>query len=77
MRILAIGAHPDDLEIYAWGSLCAWNAMGADAGACRGDGRRGGRGRRGALAPLRAGRRGRRRWRWGWSRCSSAFLTAG
>lgn len=30
MRILALGAHPDDLEIYAWGSLCAWAAMGAD-----------------------------------------------
>jgi LmbE family N-acetylglucosaminyl deacetylase len=30
MRILAIGAHPDDLEIYAWGSLCAWAAMGAE-----------------------------------------------
>ncbi len=30
MRILAIGAHPDDLEIYCWGSLCAWGAMGAD-----------------------------------------------
>ncbi|MBF9048003.1 PIG-L family deacetylase [Rhodobacterales bacterium LSUCC0031] len=30
MRILALGAHPDDLEIYAWGSLCAWAAMGAE-----------------------------------------------
>jgi N-acetylglucosamine malate deacetylase 1 len=30
VRILAIGAHPDDLEIYGWGSLCAWAAMGAD-----------------------------------------------
>jgi len=30
MRILAIGAHPDDLEIYAWGSLCAWAEMGAE-----------------------------------------------
>jgi hypothetical protein len=30
MRILAIGAHPDDLEIYAWGALCAWAAMGAE-----------------------------------------------
>ncbi len=29
MRLLAIGAHPDDLEIYTWGSLCAWAAMGA------------------------------------------------
>ena len=29
MRILAIGAHPDDLEIYAFGTLCAWAGMGA------------------------------------------------
>ena len=29
MRILALGAHPDDLEIYAWGMLAAWAAMGA------------------------------------------------
>ena len=30
MRILAIGAHPDDLEIFAFGTLSAWAAMGAD-----------------------------------------------
>lgn len=30
MRVLAIGAHPDDLEILAWASLCAWAAMGAE-----------------------------------------------
>jgi LmbE family N-acetylglucosaminyl deacetylase len=30
MRLLALGAHPDDLEIFAWGSLCAWAAAGAD-----------------------------------------------
>lgn len=30
MKILAIGAHPDDLEIFAFGSLSAWGAMGAD-----------------------------------------------
>lgn len=30
MRILCIGAHPDDLEVYAWGSICAWSQMGAD-----------------------------------------------
>ena len=29
MRILALGAHPDDLEIFVWGSLLAWRAMGA------------------------------------------------
>lgn len=30
MRILAIGAHPDDLEIFAFGTLSAWAAMGAE-----------------------------------------------
>lgn len=30
MHILAIGAHPDDLEIYAYGTLAAWSAMGAE-----------------------------------------------
>lgn len=30
MRVLALGAHPDDLEIYAFGSLLAWRAMGAE-----------------------------------------------
>lgn len=30
MRILAIGAHPDDLEIFAFGTLAQWAAMGAD-----------------------------------------------
>ncbi len=29
MRVLAIGAHPDDLEISAWGTLCAWKDAGA------------------------------------------------
>lgn len=29
MKILAIGAHPDDLEIFAYGSLLAWQATGA------------------------------------------------
>ena len=29
MRILAIGAHPDDLEIFAFGTLSAWVEMGA------------------------------------------------
>ena len=30
MRVLALGAHPDDLEIYAWAALCAWVEMGAE-----------------------------------------------
>ncbi len=29
MKILALGAHPDDLEIFTYGSLLAWQAMGA------------------------------------------------
>jgi LmbE family N-acetylglucosaminyl deacetylase len=29
MRVLALGAHPDDLEIFAWGTICAWAGMGA------------------------------------------------
>ena len=30
MKVLAIGAHPDDLELYCFGSLLAWRAMGAE-----------------------------------------------
>lgn len=30
MKVLALGAHPDDIEIYMYGSLAAWRAMGAD-----------------------------------------------
>ena len=29
MNILALGAHPDDIEIYMFGALAAWQAMGA------------------------------------------------
>jgi N-acetylglucosamine malate deacetylase 1 len=55
MRILAIGAHPDDLEIYAWGSLCAWAAMGAELVlAVATDGAAGGQAKPDVLAPLRA-----------------------
>lgn len=43
MRVLALGAHPDDLEILVWGSLCAWAAMGAELTlAIATDGARGG-----------------------------------
>ena len=55
MRILAIGAHPDDLEIYAWGSLCAWAAMGAELVlAVATDGAAGGKAPPAELARLRA-----------------------
>jgi LmbE family N-acetylglucosaminyl deacetylase len=44
MRILALGAHPDDLEIFMGGTLLAWRAMGAElALAIATDGAAGGR----------------------------------
>jgi N-acetylglucosamine malate deacetylase 1 len=56
MRILAIGAHPDDLEIYAWGALCAWAEMGAELVlAVATDGAAGGRSPPADLARTRAG----------------------
>ncbi|MDP2061947.1 MAG: PIG-L deacetylase family protein [Phaeovulum sp.] len=30
MKVLAVGAHPDDIEIFLFGSLAAWRAMGAE-----------------------------------------------
>lgn len=30
MKVLAVGAHPDDLEIFMFASLAAWRAAGAD-----------------------------------------------
>lgn len=30
LRVMAIGAHPDDLEIYAFGTLAAYRKMGAE-----------------------------------------------
>jgi LmbE family N-acetylglucosaminyl deacetylase len=30
MKILALGAHPDDIEIYMYGTLAAWKQMGAE-----------------------------------------------
>lgn len=56
MRILAIGAHPDDLEIYAWGTLCAWAEMGAELVlAVATDGAAGGQAPPAELARIRAG----------------------
>jgi LmbE family N-acetylglucosaminyl deacetylase len=55
MRILAIGAHPDDLEIYVWGTLCAWAEMGAELVlAVATDGAAGGQAPSADLAALRA-----------------------
>lgn len=30
MRILALGAHPDDIEIFTFGALAAWKKSGAE-----------------------------------------------
>jgi LmbE family N-acetylglucosaminyl deacetylase len=30
VKVLALGAHPDDLEIFVFGTLLAWKAQGAD-----------------------------------------------
>jgi N-acetylglucosamine malate deacetylase 1 len=44
MKILALGAHPDDIEIFMFGALAAWKAMGADlAFAIATDGSKGGK----------------------------------
>ena len=29
MKVLAVGAHPDDIEIYMFGALAAWAGAGA------------------------------------------------
>ena len=43
MRLLALGAHPDDIEIFMFGALAAWKAMGAElAFAIATDGSKGG-----------------------------------
>lgn len=56
MRILALGAHPDDLEIFMFGTLMAWRAMGAELVlAIATDGAAGGRGDPDALAATRRG----------------------
>ena len=34
MNVLAIGAHPDDIEIFMGGTLLAYQAMGAELGYC-------------------------------------------
>jgi N-acetylglucosamine malate deacetylase 1 len=44
MRVLALGAHPDDIEIFMFGALAGWKAMGAElAFAIATDGAKGGR----------------------------------
>ena len=29
LRLMVVTAHPDDAEIFMWGSLCAWQREGA------------------------------------------------
>jgi N-acetylglucosamine malate deacetylase 1 len=54
MKVLAVGAHPDDVEIFAFGSLLAWRAGGAEvAVAVATDGAAGGAGDPAALARTR------------------------
>ena len=55
MRVLALGAHPDDIEIFMFGTLAAYRAMGAElVFAIATDGAMGGQGDRVALAQMRA-----------------------
>jgi LmbE family N-acetylglucosaminyl deacetylase len=56
MNILAIGAHPDDIEIYMFGALAAWQAAGATlAFAIATDGSKGGKLPADELRTLRLG----------------------
>ncbi|WP_421914769.1 PIG-L deacetylase family protein [Mesorhizobium sp.] len=54
MRILALGAHPDDIEIFMFGTMAAYAAQGAELTfAVATDGARGGKGDPAALARAR------------------------
>jgi len=54
MKILALGAHPDDIEIYMFGALATWKATGAGlAFAIATDGSKGGTIEPAELAQLR------------------------
>lgn len=54
MKLLALGAHPDDLEIYCFGALLAWQAMGVEITlAVATDGAAGGISPDGALSEIR------------------------
>lgn len=56
MKILALGAHPDDIEIFMFGALAAWKAMGAElAYAVATDGSKGGMAPATELRMTRAG----------------------
>ena len=54
MKILALGAHPDDIEIFMFGTMAAYAAQGAELTfAVATDGARGGKGDPAALARAR------------------------
>jgi LmbE family N-acetylglucosaminyl deacetylase len=54
MKVLALGAHPDDIEISMFGALAAWQAAGAElAFAIATDGAKGGTGDPAALSATR------------------------
>lgn len=54
MKILALGAHPDDIEIFMFGTLAAYAAQGAELTfAIATDGAKGGKGDPAALARAR------------------------
>ncbi|MDX8526610.1 PIG-L deacetylase family protein [Mesorhizobium sp. MSK_1335] len=54
MKILALGAHPDDIEIFMFGTMAAYAALGAELTfAIATDGARGGKGDPAALARTR------------------------
>ena len=54
MKILALGAHPDDIEIFMFGTMAAYAAQGAELTfAIATDGARGGKSDPGTLARMR------------------------
>ncbi len=54
MKILALGAHPDDIEIFMFGTMAAYAAQGAELTfAVATDGARGGKGDATVLARVR------------------------
>lgn len=56
MKVLALGAHPDDIEISMFGALAAWRASGAELVlAVATDGAKGGAGDPAALSTTRRG----------------------
>jgi LmbE family N-acetylglucosaminyl deacetylase len=54
LKILALGAHPDDIEIFMFGTMAAYAAQGAELTfAIATDGAKGGKGDPGVLARMR------------------------